>query len=390
MEERECECGKKHGTNAANIIINDNAHILLKEKLELINKKVLVVVEECNFELAKEIFKSASFLCLDIEPTTFFAESIEGKDEQLIVAFGGESLISVCKYYCSSLGLDLIAVVVGDCMDYTFSCFSRLYDGVEFCFYNTPSLKEIYYPISLNKYDNIYENYIASKYIAFFDNVVGKLIYKVNTCERLEKFFKNVLLSYNYNQRQSDADKLKNAVEFLSKLGQGMTYFEQTKYFFGGERAVTERLAIFNKRAPYKDLNYISLKLLINCYSCFFSSYPFDGNGNLSKQINMLSEIMKVSPSTILSRLAPSELVYEDSVKQTFSGYYPYLKGVLNKCLKKIFLITSGLNINIMPNKKYNLTAKAIEKSLALSSVTYLKPCTLHLMFVFGYLDKLL
>lgn len=386
----ECECGAKHEKSIEKVVICDDAHLLLQEKLQKIDKKILVICEKDNFSLAQNLFKNCSFLCLDVEPSTDFAESIQPKDEELVVAFGNESLISVCKYFCLSFSLPLCAVIVGECLDFTFSTFARLYDGVQFSFYHTPIIKEIYYPLSLNKYDCIYDNYIASKFIAYFDNVVGKLVYKQKPCEKLEKFFKNALLSYNFEPLMNEEDKLYKCISFLSKIGQGMAYFNQTKYFFGGERAVTEILAMFRKKASYLQLNYVSLKLLINCYSCFYSAFPFDGMGNITKQINELTKILNICPTEVMSRLAPSELLFENNIKQTFSGYFPYLKGVLDKCLKKAFLITSGLNINIKLQKSLNLDAKTIEKSLALSSVLYSKPCSLHLMFVFGYLDKLL
>ncbi len=104
-----------------------------------------------------------------------------------------------------------------------------------------------------------------------------------------------------------------------------------------------------------------------------------------------LSGLLKVTPTEIMKRLACSTFLMADAhIYKRLNNYYPYLKGVFEKIVSKVFMLHSSLNLNVNILKKYNFESETIERVYAHSPCLLCKPSTTHLLFSMGYLDKLL
>ena len=170
-----------------------------------------------------------------------------------------------------------------------------------------------------------------------------------------------------------------------------MTFYGQTKVFFGGDKAISDMINAQLPALEYLELETLSLKIIVNMYSCFFKDFPTKNNVNINMHIQEVCRLLKISPIEAMKRFVNSELIVGSGlIESRLNNYFPYLKGVLSNCLSKIFMLQSGLKINFNVIKKHEITAKRIETSFALASCLFTKPCALHLFSAFGYLDKLL
>lgn len=394
----ECECGSVHELNTADIVVSKDAFSeLLKELKNNEIKDILILssiedlffIEKIKTELHETNKNIQIVNLIKCTSSILLAEKIEHKGQSLVVALGSEELISVAKYYSYMYNSELIIFPVGNFVDYTFSKFARLFDGVEFAFYLTVEPVKIYVSTILNTYNELQTHYISSKYLSYFDSIIAETTYRIKSCEKINEFFKKILSSYLY-EKNKDLLNGKN-IWALIRLGQAMSYFNQTKYFFGGELAISNLLQSQNVKADFLEINTISVKIVLNMYTCFFQDFPKRKNTNLNKQLLNLSMLIKVSSSELIKRMVGSEFILgEERIFNRFSNYYHYLKTVLNKSVIKIFRIHSHIVITDNFIKKYNFSAKRVEKTFALAHCLFFKPCCLHLFSAYGNMDILL
>ncbi len=320
----------------------------------------------------------------------FEAEHMENCGEELVVGYGSEIAISLAKYHAYSCETPLAIYPVGNFLDFTFSRFARLFDGVEYGFFDTAEPEYIFVSLSENPYSELQSYFLSSKYIALFDDIVAEQVYQVKHCEKMKNFLKRTLQTYIKSRASSPSEKNSLNIWTLIRLGQAMSYFGQTKFFFGGDRAIVERLCMLKRDADYLEMEVASLKLVINAYSCFYSSSAVEGSMNPSRHIDLLSRTFKLSPSLVIKKLAGSNLFFGGDAINNLKGKYPYLASVFDKALSKIFSLVSCIDNKINPLKKYGLKARQVEICFALAPDFYHTPSTMHLLSSLGYMDKLL
>jgi len=219
-----------------------------------------------------------------------------------------------------------------------------------------------------------------------FDIVIKELVYKERVCKKAKEYFKQTLNLFYKNKVSK-----KNNIWCLIRIGQGMSFYSQTKIFFGGDKSIADLLQAQVKNSCFLELQFVGFKMVLNLYSCFFKNYPNKYNSNLNKHIKILSSLLNVSQILVIQKLAPSEMIIgNNNLLVNFSNYYHYLKQVLENCKKNIYKIQSSLLIDVNFIKKYKLTYKRLEQSFAVAASLSNNYSTMHLLSAFGYLDKLL
>jgi len=396
---KKCDCGLVHEIKTEKILIKNNCFDLFVNEIVLLkNKKTLILAsaESCRFAnmLCDELFKKGkSFNVINfnnIEQTKVFACNIKNYKQDVVVAMGNEQLISVAKYYSYINECELIIFPVGEFLDFTFSKFARISDGCFYDFYDTVEPKQIFIDTKLNVYNALLNSYISSKYIAIFDNVVRECVYKRNGCERCKLFLKTELKKLYELQKKSQKTTKEKSFWFLVRLGLAMTFFNETYSFFGGDKAVVDLLQAYNKETSFLNAEYISLKIIINAYKGFYKICAIKGVTNINKHLKNLERLLNVSSTKVLTRFVSSDYFHgNNSVNARYNNYYPYLKMVLQKCLKKIDL-TQKENY-----RGFEISMKQISKE-KLRCVFASAPCVypyvnlLHVILSYGYLDFIL
>jgi len=398
LKEYECECGCVHRIKTKKIIVDNDAYQKLLEELKYCDQtKILIfsslkdsfLIDKLSLELSKVNKNVERVVLVDCNATIMVAEQIKNLDCGLVVALGTEPLISVAKYYSYMINSGLYIFPIGNFCDYTFSKFARLFDGVEYAFYSTVEPEKVFVSTAINKYNQYQTSFIMSKQLSFFDSVVSELVFNQKVCEKAKEYFKTTLDDYKFCNDEKQMN-LKN-IWTLIRIGLAISFFDQTKCFYGGELAITNLLQAQNISADFLEINTISTKFVFNLYSCFFKKFPKQNDVNINKQIAGLSMLLNVSSLEVIKRIVGSEfLVGEDMILNRFSNYYHYLKQILKKCIQKMFRIKSNISLTTNISKKYNFTAKRLEKTFALSHTLFIKPCCLHLFSAFGYMDILL
>ena len=394
-----CECGKTHQIGTQNIIVGGKAISFFLESMKKNRYKKVLIISDDNYPFVgttiktlKSVGKEVFNIVVEKQKATLKkAEDIEDYGQDLVVAVGGEEVISESKYYCYSLDCPIIIVALNNFIDFTFSKFSRLYDGVQFEVYETVNPIEVYVPEQTLDFTSLQSYYLASKYIAVFDALMSEMVYKKVGCRRQKDFLKQTLSDYIKYKPKEKKDMWERNVWTLIRLGQAMSFYNSTICFCGGDYVVSSLMQAQCAKADFLEMNTISLKLIINAYSCFFEKIVTTSRCNINKQIQEISRLLKISPTETLKRIYGASLIsYDKDIEKALGNYAPYLKGVLKKCLSKIFMITSSINYPINVLKKYNFNANRVEKSFALSPCLSKLPTTLHLIASFGYSDKLL
>lgn len=394
----DCVCGKKHFLRTTNIVVKPDAFLELIDTINKSDYKHILVLCNNDNDLAinlKQSINSSKTLSIIFMPnasaTLALCDKLEDKGQDLVVAIGSDELISIAKYYSYCYQSDLFIFPIYNFTDYTFSCFSRLFDGVVFDFYKAKEPKEIYVCTVVNKYNVFQSHYIASKYIAKIDNEIASLVFKTEHCPRLIDNFNSILDEYKNFKKASMSDQNIKNIWTLIRLGQSMSFFEQTKYFFGGEKALVDLLNTKRINSDFLELSSFASKIIVNAYCNFFKTTPAKGSYNINKHIASLSEFLNVKPSEVIKRLAPSNLLCGDSeIFARFNNYYPYISRQINLEFANLFYLQSSLSITTNVLAKNRLDAMLIEKSVGLSADLLYKPTGLHLICMYGYLDKLL
>ena len=158
----DCDCGNVHKLSSM-MVWRNSTNELVEYILQRNFKRIRVFVEK-QFSKLIEIVDFVQTLKINhltvvlTKMETFSAEvvrasNIEYLGEDFVVACGAYKLIDVAKYYCKALGLNLGCVMVGECFDFTFSKFARLYDGITYCFYDTVA------PLCVVYFDNLQLKY---------------------------------------------------------------------------------------------------------------------------------------------------------------------------------------------------------------------------------------
>lgn len=399
IKDIDCECGQHHKLPCCEICVNDNAfEMLINYISEQEYNNILVFYGLEDDELLQKMKscdiknKNISYIILPlIIPATTLADAIEDKGQDMIVAIGDEKVISFAKYYAYSFSCPIAIFPIGNFTDFTFSQFARLYDGMKYNFYFSQAPSGIFVDTGLNKYNQYQSYYLSSKFISAFDNYLAEIVYKKEYCPRLFDFFKKTMEKYLDSFNKDICKNNKNDIWTLIKIGQAMTFFQQTKYFFGADAAVAEMMSSIRPEADYLELETIALKLILSSYDCFLKDSVCLGSTNLNRHINILSKFLNVPATTVMKNLANSKLITsKEQVIDGFGNYQPYLYGVFKNFAYRIFKIHSNLALddNVLKKNKYN--SKDIELSLALSPDIYDRPTLLHIISLYGYLDKLL
>ena len=388
MEEIDFGCEIKKKLEVDRIVVSNDAIKKLVSRLVEVKQK-FVVLTDANREniqsLSNEI-KGINFEIINLvscSATVGLAESLPDKGGELVVAFGSEELVSVAKYYAYKTEKQIIICPIGNFADFTFSCFARLYDGIDFGFYKTNCPSEIYVDTTLNEFNRLQSYYVSSKFIAVFDNLINETVFSYEISNQMAEFFKNTLSKYLKNKS--------DGIWTLIRLGLAMSYFEETKYFFGADRAIVDLMQSIRPDGDYLEFETVALKLIINAYSCFLESPPFEGNFNINKHINLMSKFLKVPPSVIFGKLSNRNLVFMgEDIKARYKNYQPYLKREYSKLLTKIFTLQARIVLPKDILKTAKLNGDQIKNCFALSPLIYNRNSGLHLIAGFGYLDKLI
>lgn len=318
------------------------------------------------------------------------ASKLQYKEADVVVALGSEELISIAKYYAYVYELPLIIYPVGNFADFTFSSFARLFDGTGFDFYKTTQPIAIFVSLKENKLNKFQTYFISSKFIANFDNLVAVFVFQKQSSEKLKNYFSNILINYLDNKK-ANANLNERNIWTLIRLGLGMTFFKETKYFYGSDKAVCDFLQAQSFKSDFLEVQTIALKLVINAYSCFLKNPQKQNNFNLNKHINAISRILKLPSTEVLKKMADSGLLcLSDTLERNFNNYQPYLKNQFEKTMSKVFKIQTSLclNENIVVSSGFD--AYKVQRSFALSANFYNRPTLLHLIESYGFMDKLL
>lgn len=396
----ECVCGESHTLSTQKIVVSLNAFSdLINNLVESKYKNILIMsslkdpyfVDELKVQLTKTDKQFSVISMPNCLANNFFAQKIEDKNQDVVVAMGNDQIISLAKYYAYSFECPLILFASGNFCDFTFSKYARLFDGVMFQFYVTNPPEEIYVSLKLNGYNEYQLQYIASKFFAMFDNKIKSVVYKKDDCPKMQEFLKKTLVNHMKN---IDLPKEKlNEINIwtLIRLGQAMSYFNSSKNFFGADRAISEMLCGTRIGADYLEMNTISFKLLMNSYDCFLKKRPYNFSVNLNRHIQGVSKFLKISSTTVLQRLVDSELLQIDKKKmKVFESYQPYLYAYFKKLAKHMIKVQTKLYLNENVLKKYNIKANLVEKAFALAVNFSEKHSLLHIIYGYGYLDRLL
>ncbi len=268
----ECECGKLHQVETKNIVVGTRVFDALLESVKASGyKKILVFNSLENTELIYKLkqkfskdFKLDIVYLAKCNATLLNAEHLEDKGQELVVAMGSEELISLAKYFAYAYENELFIYPVGNFTDFTFSKYSRLYDGVQFNFYQTASPTQIFVSVEDNPFSVYQSYYISSKYIALFDDMVGEYVYESKICDRLKAFIKNSLTQYIKYKPQNSIDLNYKNIWMLIRLGQAMSFYGETKAFFGGEKGMVDLMQSLKYGSDFLELSTLSLKLIIN------------------------------------------------------------------------------------------------------------------------------
>lgn len=318
------------------------------------------------------------------------ASKLQYKNADVVVVIGSEELISIAKYYAFVYELQLVIFPLGNFADFTFSSFARLFDGIGFDFYKTIQPNAIFVSLEENRLNKYQTYFISSKYIANFENLVSEYVYQKQKSDKIQKYFNNVLDNY-FDNKKLNANLNERNIWTLIRIGIGMTFFKETKYFYGADKAVCDFLQAQSFKSDFLEMETIALKLIINAYSCFLKNPQKPNSFNLNKHINAISRVLKLPATEVLKKMADSELLsLSDIIERNFNNYQPYLKNQFEKIMAKVFKIQTSLclNENIIATSGYN--AFRIQRSFALSANFCNRSTLLHLIETYGFMDKLL
>ena len=390
-----CECGEKHRLLTKQIVVKEHCfNDLIEDVLNEGNSFIvfnacenLFFLNELKLMLIKNQKKVKVFNLIRMEPKTFLVDRLQSCGKETIIAIGDEKLISIAKYYAYMWECEIIIFPVGEFLDYTFSKFARLNNGVCFDFYVTKEPKKIYVDTSINLYNSLHKLYIFSKYIAIFDNVVAKNVYKIKCCDKANNYLKKILKNYINFKCEHKNEMNKKNIWTLIRLGQGISFFSQTKMFFGGDKAIVDMLQIVVGNIDFLSAELISLRIIEKQYSIFYKEFPTKTNVYLENNIKKIADLIKISYVDVVKNLAPSECIFgKESIFQNFNIYFPYLKAVCKKCLLKVHYAIEKANGKDVCIKDFNLTKDKITSCFCLAPNIYKQPCSLHLFLAFGYL----
>ena len=391
-----CECGKKHTLETEVVKVCDNAFDMLLEflqspkysKILIISNKALDCYSDKIFSLESQNKHIEIVLIPSCKATIEMANTIVYHGEDLVVAIGGEELISVCKYYAFCENVPLVIFPIGNFTDFTFSSFSRMFDGAMFNFYFTKEPIAIFVSLSQNKLNNYQTYYISSKFIALFDNIVSECVYENHSCQRMIDFFYQTLNNYISNRNYSNIN-IRN-IWTLIRLGQAMTFFGETKYFFGGDKPVCDLLQCKCAEGDFLELESVALKLVINSYACFLKN-PLNKNVvDLNKHILITQRLLKIPSTEVIKRMCDSKLLsLQENVERNLNNFHPYLKRQFEKIMSKVFKIqtTFCLSENVLLKNKF--THEKVQNCFAIAPNFYSRPTLLHLIESYGFMDKL-
>ncbi len=394
----DCECGETYYLSCENIVVSDDAFNKMTEKIVSSNyKSVLIFYSLNDVCLLNMIEKELNIYNVNFSVINMpnclaeldLIENLENKDQNLVVAIGSDEIISIAKYFSYCYENDLLIFPVGNFTDYTFSKYARIYDGFSFVFYETVAPKGIYVCCKTNGLNPLQTLYISSKILVLFEKEFNEHINKIIYCDKLKEYFYKTLNEYVDNSINTLNLNLLN-IWTLIRLGQGMTFFSQTKYFFGAEKALTDVLQSCSLSADFLELNSFSQRVVQNTYSCFFKNIPKEFEFNMNKHIEKLSVIYNVSSSEVIKRFVKSDFVIlTKQKKQVFYNYYYHFRKNLKDKIEKCFLITANTNLNENYISKYNFNSEQIKNLLAVCVDTYSVQTPMHTILSFGYLDKL-
>lgn len=386
-----CECGKVHENQTEFIFVGENAFCHLIEFVkEKCFENVLLFCDdeknrkECSEELKKNQIQFQVVFLENCKPFEFFARKLESKNADVVVAVGKEELVSVAKYFSFSNELELIVFPEKNFTDWTFSSFSRLHDGVQFCFFRTESPLAIFVE-DVKKTNNFQTYYVSSKFLVLFDKEFERLVFKKENCENMRIFFKKTLKNY----LESDAPLFLKNVWTLIRLGMAMSFFGETKYFFGGDKLVCDMLQSFCF-GDFLELETIALKLSLNSYATFLSSSRNCGVLNLNFQIKEVSKLLKIPATDVIRRLGDNSILLpQKEIWTRFCSFQPYLNKYFEKMASKMFKIQTSFFLGENIVKKNNLNGEKILHAFGISANFGKVPTLLGLIEACGYMDKL-
>lgn len=391
-----CVCGQSHCVYVEKIDVSETAFLSMKKfVLDKEYKKVLFLDnEKCKEEVDFVAHMRLNNILVETQTiknctaTEYFAKNFKTQDIDAVVVYGKEELISIAKYYAYAVEKDLIIFPVGNFADFTFSSFARLYDGVQFCFYKTVQPIAIF--VKLDDKPNKYQTYyLSSKFIAWFDNEFARCVFKKECCPKLADFFQRTINSYVQDSNQMPISA--RNIWTLIRLGIAMTYFKQTKYFFGGDKLVCDFLQSKSICGDFLELESLALKLVVNAYGCFVKNSQCYNVANMNLHIKTLANELKISSTEVIKRLGNNQvLLPNEKIRASFFNYQPYLEHIFDKVLAKVFKIQSSLCMNENIALKNKLNGEKISRALALSANFGKEPTLLGFIHSFGFMDKLL
>ncbi|MBQ9790053.1 MAG: hypothetical protein IJW24_00475 [Clostridia bacterium] len=374
-----CECGCEHVLDP--MCVEQNTIEKFKENLcqsrtksvrVFLNRKfmknsiIMNVIDEIR-ELGVVVDEEVLFFDFAQEIS---ASSIVFKGEEYVVVAGDFKDIDVIKYYCKSIGLDLCVIVVDDFLDFSFSKYSRLYDGITYCFYRTVAPKHVIcFDELLNSNSLKIKKYLELKSLAYFENALAGYSEPNMICKKINsKLMKAIKFS-------KAIKKVGNAFFLCVFLGRAMSFFGGTKNFFGAEMDVCGILEVKTKKSFF-ECYLLSSELMLEVYATALKNNLKLLNFDLNTRIDNIKRVLKLSAICCLGFVKRQKTIQE--LQKT------------TKLVSALRFMLAGLLEGKTMNISSNISKKDLLESLYVAPEFSGRFLMLNLLRDLGYLENLL
>ena len=305
--EVECECGKTHSLLELNILWENNDAFF---QYSIVNQ--YTVIRLFVNELFKDDFITLQFKdkcmqnnikvivsILNINHAEIIkANDIDFLNEDYIIALGSADFIDVVKYYAGSVGVPFSIILTHDFLDYTFSKYARLYDGLSFSFYDCEApefvlcYKKFFEHIDILKL----KNYLLCKKLALFENILCENIEDKKYCKKINIRLKKII------SKSKSIINISSLIREFVFLGRSMSFFSCSKWFFGAELDLAGMIEV-KTHQKFIDCYLFSGEVITSIYEKALYSSLSIFNLNLNKRLNKIKQILNVSATKCLTFL---------------------------------------------------------------------------------------
>lgn len=375
-----CACGKRHVSK--DLVVEENKYeklldFLFEKKFTRIRIFASKVTQTGS--LYKNFITELQAIGIEIIEKSInisFAEVIKAEDieyvgEEYVIVFGDYKEVDVVKYYAKSIGLNMSVVLTGIFFDFTFSKYARLYDGISYCFYQTIAPDYVvFFDENISEPERVYlKSYIGFKCIAYFENILQTKMNDKEMCLEINPKLLHV---------QKNLSKVQTARGVLFAcvfLGRAMSFFGETKSFFGAEEKVASMLEV-RVRKPFLECYLIASELVIEVYKTALESELFVLGLDLNKRIDRIKRGLGLSAIKCMSFVKKIKPIDELSKRSR-----------LIHALKFMLLdLIDGKTLNIAANIRKEFLLEALYLAPEFSGKYYF----LNFLRDLGYLENLI